>query len=504
MPANPTETPLRKAHGTGILNLVDFRANPPASEAAMVFSSLIFIYAFLPACLLAYNLVRSNRAKNWVLLLFSLFFYAWGEPVWVLLMIFTGFFIWLMGLQIEKNRGRPGSKIFLTLAVIGALASLAIFKYAGFAIENFNGITGLHVPVPGFSLPIGISFYTFQTLTYAIDLYWGKTGVQRSLANFLLYESLFPQLIAGPIVRYADVAEMIESRKVTLDGFLKGISRFMVGLGKKVLIANYAGQLVGQTIGGDVKLLSVAEGWLGILAFAFQIYFDFSGYSDMAIGLGRMFGFEFKENFEYPYIASSITDFWRRWHISLSTFFRDYVYIPLGGNRRFQTRNMFIVWALTGLWHGASWNFVFWGLYFFVLLFIEKKFLLKVFDRLPRFVRHVYTLSVVLLGWVLFYFTDLASVWQMLRLMFGASGQVFLSLQASIFLQNNAVFLLIAGLASTPLAAALARKSQRTLVAAPWQHVLASVETGVSLVILFICTAALVGSSYNPFLYFRF
>jgi alginate O-acetyltransferase complex protein AlgI len=470
----------------------------------MVFSSLIFLYAFLPACLLAYNIVRSNRAKNAVLLVFSLFFYAWGEPFWVLLMILTGIFIWFMGLKIEKNRGRPRSRLYLSLAVIGALASLAVFKYAGFAIENLNWVTGLHLAVPRFSLPIGISFYTFQTLTYAIDLYRDKTGVQRSLSNFLLYESLFPQLIAGPIVRYADVASMIDERKVTLEGFSRGISRFMVGLGKKVLLANYAGQLASQTIGADLVSLTVAEGWLGLLAFAFQIYFDFSGYSDMAIGLGRMFGFEFKENFDHPYIASSITDFWRRWHISLSTFFRDYVYIPLGGNRRLQTRNMFIVWALTGLWHGASWNFVFWGLYFFILLYIEKKLLLKIFDKLPGFVRHVYTLFAVLMGWVLFYFTDLASTLQMLRLLFGASGSAFINVEATIFLQNNAIFLLAAALASTPLAAFLIRKTQRQLTASAWQRVFASAEMAACLVILFSCTAALVGSSYNPFLYFRF
>jgi alginate O-acetyltransferase complex protein AlgI len=470
----------------------------------MVFSSLIFLYAFLPACLFLYVIVPTQRIKNYVLLFFSLLFYAWGEPLWVILMILTGLFIYWTGLKIDKHRGKPLSRLYLILAIIGALSSLAVFKYTGFAITNLNWLTGLNLPVPCFSLPIGISFYTFQTLTYAIDLYRGNTRLQRSAANFLLYESLFPQLIAGPIVRYADVADQIDSRKMTLDGFLKGISRFMVGLGKKVLIANYAGQLVERTIGSDLSLLSVTEGWLGLVAFALQIYFDFSGYSDMAIGLGRMFGFEFKENFEHPYIASSITDFWRRWHISLSTFFRDYVYIPLGGNRIHQMRNMLIVWALTGLWHGASWNFILWGLYYFVLLYLEKKFLLSVLDRLPRVFRHIYSLFAVLIGWVFFYFTDAASILQMLRLMFGFSGQVIASSQGVLLLRNNAVFLLIALLAVTPWITMLVQKLRDRLTRQAWQPALATAAMVVSLLLLFTCTAALVGSSYNPFLYFRF
>jgi alginate O-acetyltransferase complex protein AlgI len=445
----------------------------------------------------------TQRSKNLVLLVFSLFFYAWGEPVWVVLMILTGLFIHWAGLKIEQHRGTRSARVYLVLAITAALSSLAVFKYLGFVVENINFITGFNWPVPRFSLPIGISFYTFQTLTYAIDLYRGNTKVQRSRINFLLYEALFPQLIAGPIVRYADVADQINSRTMTWSKFARGVSRFLVGLGKKVLIANYAGQLVVRTLGAGLTQISVSEAWLGILAFALQIYFDFSGYSDMAIGLGRMFGFEFKENFNYPYIARSITDFWRRWHISLSTFFRDYVYIPLGGNRRRQELNLFIVWGLTGLWHGASWNFIFWGLYFFLFLLLEKRLLGPLLKKLPAAVGHGYTLLVVLLGWVFFYFTDAASIFQMLRLMFGLSGQAFWSIPGGLLLRNNALFFFIAGIAATPLTTGLAvrlRQSAQSLR----RPVFTALAITLNLLLLFTSTAALVGSTYNPFLYFRF
>lgn len=470
----------------------------------MVFSSLVFLYAFLPACLLCYLAAGSMRTKNLVLLCFSLFFYAWGEPIWVVLMILTGFFIHWAGLKIEQYRGTPRSKLFLVLAIVAALSSLAVFKYLGFFVENINALTGLNWHVPRFSLPIGISFYTFQTLTYAIDLYRGHTRVQKSRINFLLYEVLFPQLIAGPIVRYADIAEQIDRRKMTWSGFSRGISRFLIGLGKKVLIANYAGQIVSHSIAGDLASLSVVEAWTGILAFALQIYFDFSGYSDMAIGLGHLFGFTFKENFRYPYIANSITDFWRRWHISLSTFFRDYVYIPLGGNRRSQVRNMLIVWGLTGLWHGASWNFIIWGLYFFVLLLIEKKFLGQILQRVPPIFGHVYTLFAVLLGWVFFYFTDAGSIFHMLRLMFGFSGQAAWNLQGGLLLRENILFFAIAFFAATPLAARLGRRLADLQHSGQRRRLITAVATGVQFLLLFVCTASLVGSTYNPFLYFRF
>jgi alginate O-acetyltransferase complex protein AlgI len=470
----------------------------------MVFSSLIFLYGFLPLCLLMNTLAPSLKAKNYVLLVFSLFFYAWGEPAWVFLMIATGLMIYATGLLIDRFRGKPLSRVFLALTVVIALSSLAVFKYSGFFIENINGLTGLHFAVPRFTLPIGISFYTFQALTYAIDLYRGNTKLQKSPANFLLYVSLFPQLIAGPIVRYSDVAEQIGRRRVTSEGFTYGIGRFLIGLGKKVLIANYAGELVAQTIGTSLIKLGVVDSWVGLLAFTIQIYFDFSGYSDMAIGLGHMFGFEFKENFNYPYISRSITDFWRRWHISLSTFFRDYVYVPMGGNRRRQTFNLFIVWGLTGLWHGASWNFILWGLYFFVLLFIEKKFLLALLDRLPSIFGHLYALFTVMLGWVFFYFTSLPQIGQMLSLMFGFSGQAAFSLQGEYLLLSNLPFFLIAIFAATPLAANLLKKTKAKLAADKWHPALSVAGISRNLLMLFACTATLVGSTYNPFLYFRF
>lgn len=470
----------------------------------MVFSSLIFLYGFLPICMLVYLFAGSQRTKNLTLLIFSLFFYAWGEPIWVLLMIATGLFIYWAGLKMDRSRENPAkARLYLILTITAALSSLAVFKYSGFLIANLNYLPGLALPVPRFTLPIGISFYTFQTLTYAIDLYRGKANVQRSFINFLLYVSLFPQLIAGPIVRYTDIADQIDSRTVSVDDFAQGIQRFLIGLGKKVLIANHAGEIATQTIGSRLQQLSTTEAWIGLIAFAIQIYFDFSGYSDMAIGLGRMFGFRFHENFRYPYISTSITDFWRRWHISLSTFFRDYVYIPLGGNRHRQIRNMFLVWALTGLWHGASWNFVFWGLYFFLLLLLEKTVLRKVLDKLPRPFGHLYTMLAVLLGWVFFYFTGTADLFTMLAKMFGTGSTLFFNVRAEILVKNEILFLLTAMLLSTPfLKQVFARWSERMMSRSS-----GSVTVGAvigNLLLLFLSTAVLVGSTFNPFLYFRF
>lgn len=338
-----------------------------------------------------------------------------------------------------------------------------------------------------------------------VDVYRGKAQVQRSYANLLLYVALFPQLIAGPIVRYTDIAAQLENREMTLPGFSKGITRFVTGLGKKVLLANIAGQVATSLIGGDLSKASVLGAWLGIFAYTFQIYFDFSGYSDMAIGLGHMFGFTYVENFNYPYISKSITEFWRRWHISLSTFFRDYVYIPLGGNRRHQLRNMFIVWALTGLWHGASWNFVLWGLYYFVFLAIEKLFLGKFLEKLPAVVGHAYALFIIVVGWVFFYFDDVSRLGQMLKLMFGFSGQAGVLPTDTVLLKNHLVFFLVAIIACIPVSklvkALLIRFSRKGSV----QESLAG-AAGIlyDVALLFFSTAALVGASYNPFLYFRF
>lgn len=463
------------------------------------------MYLFLPVCLLLYFILRGIKARNYLLLVMSLLFYAWGEPKWIVLMIVTTLVDYGAGLLVDKYRGQKQAKWALAGSVVITLSFLAVFKYLGFFNQNLNSLFGAELPTQIFNLPIGISFYTFQAITYVVDVYRGKARVQRSYANLLLYVSLFPQLIAGPIVRYTDIAEQLESRETTVEGFARGITRFVTGLGKKVLLANIAGQIATSLIGGDLSKASVLGAWLGIFAYTFQIYFDFSGYSDMAIGLGHMFGFTYVENFNYPYISKSITEFWRRWHISLSTFFRDYVYIPLGGNRRHQLRNMFVVWALTGLWHGASWNFVLWGLYYFVFLAIEKMFLGKYLEKLPAVVGHVYALFIVVVGWVFFYFDDVSRLGQMLKLMFGFSGQAGVMPTDTILLKNHLVFFMVAIVACIPVSklvkALLIRFSRRGTV----QEVVAgAVGIVYDVALLFFSTAALVGASYNPFLYFRF
>lgn len=463
------------------------------------------MYLFLPICLLLYFILHGIKARNYLLLVMSLLFYAWGEPKWIILMIVTTLIDYGAGLLVDQYRGQKLVKWALAGSVVITLSFLAVFKYLGFFNQNLNQIFGAELPTQIFNLPIGISFYTFQAITYVVDVYRGKAQVQRSYANLLLYVALFPQLIAGPIVRYTDIAAQLENREMTLPGFSKGITRFVTGLGKKVLLANIAGQIATSLIGGDLSKASVLGAWLGIFAYTFQIYFDFSGYSDMAIGLGHMFGFTYVENFNYPYISKSITEFWRRWHISLSTFFRDYVYIPLGGNRRHQLRNMFIVWALTGLWHGASWNFVLWGLYYFVFLAIEKLFLGKFLKKLPAVVGHAYALFIIVVGWVFFYFDDVSRLGQMLKLMFGFSGQAGVLPTDTVLLKNHLVFFLVAIIACIPVSKLVKALLIRFSRKGPVQESLAG-AAGIlyDVALLFFSTAALVGASYNPFLYFRF
>ena len=463
------------------------------------------MYLFLPICLLLYFILHGIKARNYLLLVMSLLFYAWGEPKWIILMIVTTLIDYGAGLLVDQYRGQKLAKWALAGSVVITLSFLAVFKYLGFFNQNLNQIFGAELPTQIFNLPIGISFYTFQAITYVVDVYRGKAQVQRSYANLLLYVALFPQLIAGPIVRYTDIAAQHHNREMTLPGFSKGITRFVTGLGKKVLLANIAGQVATSLIGGDLSKASVLGAWLGIFAYTFQIYFDFSGYSDMAIGLGHMFGFTYVENFNYPYISKSITEFWRRWHISLSTFFRDYVYIPLGGNRRHQLRNMFIVWALTGLWHGASWNFVLWGLYYFVFLAIEKLFLGKFLEKLPAVVGHAYALFIIVVGWVFFYFDDVSRLGQMLKLMFGFSGQAGVLPTDTVLLKNHLVFFLVAIIACIPVSKLVKALLIRFSRKGPVQESLAG-AAGIlyDVALLFFSTAALVGASYNPFLYFRF
>ena len=420
----------------------------------MVFSSLLFLFYFLPAVLAVYFIVP-RRAKNVVLLLFSLFFYAWGEPVYIFLMLFSICMDYLLGLWMERAKQAPGrAKKVLALAVVLNVALLGFFKYADFFVENLNALTGLAIPALQIPLPIGISFYTFQAMSYLIDLYRGDVPVQRNIISFGTYVSLFPQLIAGPIVRMRTVVGELADRRENFDDFSSGVKRFVTGLGKKVLIANTVGAVWSQISAMDIRELPVLTAWIGLFAFTFQIYFDFSGYSDMAIGLGRMFGFHFLENFDYPYISKSITEFWRRWHISLSSWFKEYVYIPLGGNRKGipkQIRNILIVWLLTGFWHGASWNFVAWGLYFGVLLIVEKLFLLRFLKKLPAFFQHVYTMLLVMLGWAIFSFDSLGNGIAYIRALFGGYGQPIWDGGGVYLLYTNIALLLIAAVGSTPL-----------------------------------------------------
>lgn len=378
----------------------------------MVFSSLVFMFAYLPITLLAYYLVP-RQGRNIFLFIVNLIFYGWGEPKLVLLMVFNIFFNYIGGWLVDKYRAdAKKKKLFLILTCVLDIGILAVFKYTGMITETLNMLPFLNIPELQISLPIGISFYTFQTMSYVIDVYRDDAPVSKNFINFGTYVALFPQLIAGPIVRYRDVAEQLVNRRETLEMFTRGVKLFMVGLAKKVIIANTMGTLT-TNIFATTDENGVVGTWMGMIAYTFQIYFDFSGYSDMACGLGNMMGFEFLKNFNYPYIAKSITDFWRRWHISLSTWFKEYVYIPLGGNRKGVKRqilNLLIVWGLTGLWHGAAYNFVLWGLYYGLLLILEKFVLKKFLDRLPSFVQHIYTLFIIIIGWGLFYFTDVGQL----------------------------------------------------------------------------------------------
>jgi len=467
----------------------------------MVFSSLLFLYAFLPLNLVLYFLTKKREIRNAVLILFSLIFYSWGEPVWVTLLIFSATIDYFHGLIIERHRHDIGAKLAVLSSLILNLSLLGVFKYSGFIVENINALAGLSLPVPSFSLPIGISFYTFQTISYVIDVYRGQVEPQHNYAKFFMYVSLYSQLVAGPIVRYADVAREVNYREENLHDVSAGISRFLIGLTKKVLIANTAGAFAEEYLSGDLTKSTTAAVWFGVLMFSIQIYYDFSGYSDMAIGLGWIFGFHFLENFNYPYIAKSATDFWRRWHMSLGQFFRDYVYIPMGGNRRHQYFNLFVVWFLTGLWHGASWNFILWGLWFGLLIMVEHLFLRKVLDKLPAVVGHLYLLLAAVLGWVLFYFTDLSKAWDCIRVMFGAAGTGFWDITLEITLENN-LFWLIAAVAFCmpiyPRVRAFIESRPVLSNIAGW------VKTPANLLMLATNTALLVGSSYNPFLYYRF
>ena len=469
----------------------------------MVFSSLTFLFLFFPLVMVLYYALPWRGYRNMLLLVFSLVFYAWGEPLYIVLMLLSSLAAYLGGLLMERFRQRKAART-LTFVVTAALitANLLVFKYLNFFCDNLSALLGVEIAVPQLRLPIGISFYTFQILSYVIDLYWGKIGLQRSYLDLTLYVSFFPQLIAGPIVRYQTVEQEIRTRRENWEDVISGLKRFILGLAKKVLLANNIA-LVGNIVyAGEPEVYGSLFYWLAAVAYALQIYFDFSGYSDMAIGLGRMFGFHFLENFNYPYIATSVTDFWRRWHISLSTWFRDYIYIPLGGSRTTTAkhiRNILVVWALTGFWHGASWNFILWGMYYGGLLLVEKFLLKDLLDKLPKWICWAYTMALVLIGWVIFNLTDFGQMRQALGMMFSLRDTDFVGVVAADSEILTALLYLPAGLLFMLPLKQWFPKRKKAL--SKTEVVLA--DLGYWL-LLAVCIVYILSSSFNPFIYFRF
>ena len=465
----------------------------------MVFSSIVFLFVFLPVVLALYYVVPAIRWKNVILLAASIIFYAWGEPVYIVLMLLSILFNFVMGLELERLReDSRRKKLNLIFTVIVNLCILGFFKYYGFLLGSINSAFHFHIPYRELALPVGISFYTFQTLSYILDLYRGDIKVQKNLLDFALYITMFPQLIAGPIVRYVDIQEQLESRVISWHKAGVGAEYFIKGLAKKVLLANTAGAVYTSIQGLSGEYQTVLTSWIGILFYTMQIYFDFSGYSDMAIGLGKMMGFQFCKNFDYPYTSRSVTEFWRRWHISLGTWFREYVYIPLGGNRvsvAKHIRNILVVWALTGLWHGAAWNFVLWGLYYGVFLLLEKYLWGRYLERLPGWVGNLYTMFFVIIGWVFFSNTDLGAGLAYLGSLFGVGVAGFANATTLFYLKSSLLLLVICIVCSRPWAYRWYKRvaGQRPVAAAV-----------INAVLLLLSIAFLVYDSYNPFLYFRF
>ena len=470
----------------------------------MLFSSITFLFIFLPLTLLLYYLVPF-RMKNYVMLAASLIFYAWGEPVYIILMILSIILNYFCGQDIyEKRDNARAMKMSLIFGVVMNLLILGFFKYYGLLMDTINAILPIDIPYRVLALPIGISFYTFQAMSYLIDVYRKEVKPQENILYFALYISMFPQLIAGPIVRYIDIEEQLKERSINSTKFGEGAMYFIRGLAKKVVLANTFGSVYEQVAAMQMGSFSTLTAWVGAIAYAFQIYFDFGGYSDMAIGLGKMFGFEFLPNFNYPYIAKSITDFWRRWHISLSTWFREYVYIPLGGNRCTPSRhilNLLIVWMLTGLWHGAQWNFMFWGLYYGVILILEKYLWGSKIEKLPAAVQHIYAFVLVLFGWVFFFSPTLGYACQYLKVMFGIGAKGIFDKQGFFMIFTNWLLIVIAILASAPRGYKLLKK-----ITGCWQseEVRTIVTCAVYIAMFLLCIAFLVTETYNPFLYFRF
>lgn len=474
----------------------------------MVFSNLFFLFVFLPIVLLLYFVLKREWRNYWLLLV-SLFFYAWGEPKYVVLMMFSILLNYVFGLLVEKYSGRQSiKKLLLMVAIIGNLAILGFYKYANFFVDSINTIFHTNFHIETIPLPLGISFYTFHALSYIVDVYRKDSKVQKNFFDLALYISLFPQLVAGPIIRYNTVAKEIMKRKETIDNFAEGTKRFILGLAKKVILANPLGQIADNIFSVNPGEISMTTAWIGIIAYTLQIYFDFSGYSDMAIGLGKMFGFNFQENFNYPYISRSISEFWRRWHISLSSWFRDYVYIPLGGNRvskgKFY-RNLLIVWTITGFWHGASLTFITWGLYYGIIICLERMGLEKILSKTWRPVQHLYVILIVMIGWVFFRADNFLFSSQYLKVMFGMSGNGLFNGADYIILHDNGIMLLVAIILSMPVFPFLQKKLEG--IRTKSNIVILSRElvmTGFYFVLLMIVTMFLVNSTYNPFIYFRF
>ena len=467
----------------------------------MVFSSITFIFCFLPVFLLLYYLIPDGRIKDLVLVAGSLFFYAWGEPVYLILMLFSMGFNYFMALDIAENPVDRRRKASLIFTVIINLLILCFFKYYGFLLDSFGAVTGLSIAHPVLSLPIGISFYTFKNLSYVIDVYNEKTQPQEELFTFAIYSTMFPHMSAGPIVRYADIEEQLYTRSISMSKLGIGMEYFIKGLAKKVILADNLALIfssVTQPVISAQGKIPMLTAWIGILAYTLEIYLDFSGYSDMAIGLGKMLGFDFQKNFDYPYISKSVTEFWRRWHISLGSWFRDYVYIPLGGNRVStgkHIRNILVVWALTGLWHGASWNFVLWGVYYGILLLLEKYFLADFLEQLPDFVRNLLTVLVVMIGWVFFSITDFSSIFRYLGAMFGIGASGFANMTTLYYAKTGFILFILGIIACHPNPQVLMR---RLMKSRPY------IAVGIDILLFVISVAYMVANSYTPFLYQQF
>lgn len=467
----------------------------------MVFSDLFFLYAFLPLCLLMYFIGKPIGWKNAMLIIFSLIFYAWGEPLWIILLIDSTIINYCCGLVIENYRGTKLAKVGVAISLIVSLGLLGVFKYTDFVVENLNAILPIDIPAPHIALPIGISFYTFQILSYILDAYWGKVKVQHDPMKFLMFVSLFPQLVAGPIVRYGVIEKEIDNRRSTAEDISQGVTRFIVGLGKKVILANNLYTIVENTLGGNMETLSVFGCWFGVACYALYVLFDFSGYSDMAIGLGRIFGFHFNENFNYPFICKNITEFWQRWHISLGSFFRDYLlYVPIFGKRR-QYLSLFLVWFCTGLWHGASWNYIIWGLYFGVFIFIERKIGNKRMRKIPVVLTHLYSKLVIVLGFGIFYFEDLGRMGLFFKGLVGANGNALTNIAVQTTFMNNIFLFAAAVLFCFPVIPTL---KKWIVTKANGAAISGTAQIVGNVVLLAVCSIMLVNNTNNPFLYWNF